>query len=88
MRVDRSYLDEKIKEEIAIQVKQQVEVQLKEHVPVSLEEQIIGSRGQIIEVRHALMNSSVLRIPLLDLLDDLLCMRQRSTASKLEFAHG
>lgn len=53
----RSFLDEKIKEEIALQTRQQVEAQLRDHVPVPLEEQIVGSRNQIIEVRHALMNS-------------------------------
>ncbi|KAH8087856.1 hypothetical protein BXZ70DRAFT_955416 [Cristinia sonorae] len=57
----QAYLDEKIKEEIAIQVQHQVEAQMKEHVPDSLQEQIVGSRNQIIEVRHALMNSEARR---------------------------
>lgn len=57
VRASRSFLDEKIKEEIAVQTRQQVEAQLRDHVPVPLEEQIVGSRNQIIEVRHALMNS-------------------------------
>ncbi|TCD66555.1 hypothetical protein EIP91_001276 [Steccherinum ochraceum] len=34
---------------------------LKDHVPVPLTEQIVGSRNQIIEVRHALMNSEARR---------------------------
>ncbi|THH20208.1 hypothetical protein EUX98_g8625 [Antrodiella citrinella] len=57
----REFLDGRIKEEIITEVHQQVQVQLPEHIPVTLEKQIVGSRSQIIEVRHALMNSEARR---------------------------
>lgn len=46
------------------QVKEQVNLQIREHLPVTLEEQARESKGQLIEVKHALMNSYVTaRIP-------------------------
>lgn len=39
------------------QVREQVDAQIKEHMPVSLEEQKVESKKQIVEVKHALMNS-------------------------------
>lgn len=56
---DRSFIQEQIKVETAVQVKDQMRVQIKDHLPVTLEEQVEGSKLQLMEVRQALMNSYV-----------------------------
>lgn len=61
---NRSHIQEEIRREIVAQVKEQVNLQIREHLPVTLEEQARESKGQLIEVKHALMNSYVTaRIP-------------------------
>ena len=39
------------------QVREQVDLQLKDHIPVPLEEQARETKRQLVEVKHALMNS-------------------------------
>ncbi|KAI0821358.1 hypothetical protein BC629DRAFT_1587638 [Irpex lacteus] len=56
----QSHIQEEIRREIVAQVKEQVNLQIREHLPVTLEEQARESKGQLIEVKHALMNSYVL----------------------------
>ena len=56
----RSHIQSEIRREVIAQVKEQVNLQIREHLPVSLEEQARESKAQLIEVKHALMNSYVL----------------------------
>lgn len=48
-----------MRRELVAQVREQVNSQIGEHLPVPLEEQAKESRSQLIEVKHALMNSYV-----------------------------
>lgn len=57
----KSFISEQIKKETALQVKEQIDVQIKEHIPVTLQEQALQSQKQLIDVRHALMNSEARR---------------------------
>lgn len=57
MTPHRSHIQDEIKHELVRQVREQVELQIKEHIPVPLEEQKRGTKRQLIEVKHALMNS-------------------------------
>lgn len=53
-------IEEQIRAEIALQVKQEVTAQIGGHLPVSLEQQAEASKRQLVEVKHSLVNSSVL----------------------------
>ncbi|KAI0090766.1 hypothetical protein BDY19DRAFT_992181 [Irpex rosettiformis] len=53
----QSHIQEEIRREIVAQVKEQVDLQIREHLPVTLDEQARESKGQLVEVKHALMNS-------------------------------
>ena len=55
----RTFINEQIKKETAIQVKEQVGLQLKDHLQFPLAEQLDGSQKQLIEVKQALVNSCV-----------------------------
>ncbi|KAI0687435.1 hypothetical protein BC835DRAFT_404950 [Cytidiella melzeri] len=57
----QSHIQAEIRRELIAQVKEEVLVQIREHLPVTLEEQARESKGQLIEVKHALMNSEARR---------------------------
>ncbi|GJE91393.1 hypothetical protein PsYK624_075430 [Phanerochaete sordida] len=53
----QSHIQDEIKRELRRQVREQVDLQLREHIPVTLPEQAAESKRQLVEVKHALMNS-------------------------------
>ncbi|KAI0343738.1 hypothetical protein BDW22DRAFT_1356282 [Trametopsis cervina] len=57
----QSHIQEEIRREIVAQVKEQVHLQIREHLPVTLDEQARESKAQLVEVKHALMNSEARR---------------------------
>ncbi|KAI0783059.1 hypothetical protein C8Q75DRAFT_811282 [Abortiporus biennis] len=57
----KEWISESIVRETKAQVHDQVKLQIKEHLHVTLEEQVVGSKNQLVEVRHALANSEARR---------------------------
>ncbi|KAH9941923.1 hypothetical protein B0H21DRAFT_543111 [Amylocystis lapponica] len=57
----RDHIRDTIKSEIAIQVKEQIDIHIAEHLPVSLKQQTEESKKQLVQVRHALVNSEARR---------------------------
>ena len=57
----RTHIQDEIQRELRRQVREQVDAQLREHVAVTLPEQAAESKRQLVEVKHALMNSCVSR---------------------------
>ncbi|KAL6310531.1 hypothetical protein BKA93DRAFT_756487 [Sparassis latifolia] len=57
----RSHIQEQIGKEIALQVKEQMDAQIQEHLPIPLRQQTNEGRLEIINLRHALVNSEARR---------------------------
>ncbi|KAI0918984.1 hypothetical protein AcW1_003516 [Taiwanofungus camphoratus] len=84
----RAQIQEQIKREIALQVREQVDIQMSEHLPVPLKKQAEESKEQLVEVKHALLNSEARRVNSVlrtSNLDDHLAVILRPDGTKSDF---
>ncbi|OCH89883.1 hypothetical protein OBBRIDRAFT_793874 [Obba rivulosa] len=58
----KAQIQEQIKAEILLQVKVQIDLQIREHLLVPLQDVVGESKRQLVEVDHALQNSSARRV--------------------------